>query len=153
MRFYTVHHRPGQDPAAADITMVPSGFSWMAALIAPGWLLWHRLWLGLGIYLAVAVCLSLVLDGIAIGETADLVIGGALAFLIGASAADFRRWTLARQGLPVQAVVTAASSHDAELRYRLAATAPPAMRRDPPAALPAGLAPAGSGFAVFPRLV
>jgi len=152
MRFYTVHHRPGQDPAAADITMVPSGFSWMAAMIAPGWLLWHRLWLGLGLYLAVAIALSLLLDGIAIGDAADLVIGAALAFLIGASAAEFRRWTLMRRGLPLQAVVAAANSQDAELRYRLSAAAPAPRAAAASMPLPSA-GTAAAGFTVFPRLV
>ena len=48
MRTYTIHERP--DPPAdrvdraESLVFVKDGFSWVAALFAPLWLLVHRLW-------------------------------------------------------------------------------------------------------------
>jgi hypothetical protein len=119
MRFFTVHERPGAKTAGGDdIMLIRSGFSWAAALLTPFWLIWHRLWLGLGLYLLLMLPLGVLLEMIDIADPADLLIGAAIAFLSGCSGADFRRWTLARNGWRLAAVVAANDAWEAELRYR-----------------------------------
>ncbi|HEX6959859.1 MAG TPA: DUF2628 domain-containing protein [Ferrovibrio sp.] len=116
MRFFTLHERPGNG-GEADLLAVPSGFSWWAALFPLFWLLWHRLWLGLALYVAFGLLLGLALDFGGIAEPAGTALGIAVSFLIGCMAADFRRWTYARRGWRMLAVVLAGSAAEAEARY------------------------------------
>jgi len=151
MRFFTVHERPGAKIAGGDdIVLICSGFSWSAALFTPIWLIWYRLWLGLALYLLLMLPLGLLLEMIDIADPADLLIGAAIAFLFGCSGADFRRWTLARRGWRLAAVVAAGDAWEAELRYRSLATSsqPPTMAPAMASALPMQ-----GSFDPLPRLV
>ena len=94
--------RGGRRRGPAGLALVPEGFSLPAALAPMLWLLWHRLWLALVLYLALAVLAGLLLPapyGPALAILAQLMIGF--------HAQDIRRWTLARHGRPVAAVVLA----------------------------------------------
>lgn len=158
MRFFTLHERPGNG-GEPDLLAVGSGFSWWAALFPLLWLLWHRLWLGLIAYIVGGFLLGVALDLGGIAEPAAMVIGVATSFLIGAMAADFRRWVYQRRGWRMLGVVLARDAAEAEERYmreRQAAHHPssPAAGGTPmrQAALP-GAVPARGGPEAFPRLV
>jgi hypothetical protein len=152
MRFFTVHERPGAKTAGGDdIVLIRSGFSWAAALLTPLWLIWHRLWLGLGLYLLLMLPLGVLLEMIDIADPADLAIGAAIAFLCGCSAADFRRWILARRGWRLAAVVAANDAWEAELRYRSLAYARPAATMA--SAMAVAAVPMQGSFDPLPRLV
>jgi hypothetical protein len=115
MRSFTVHATPPSSvPATRPARMpelVPEGFSLFAALLPPVWLLLHRQWLALVIYLAVAVLMTLLLP-----SAVQAVAMPALQLLIGLQAQDIRRWTLARRGWPVSGVVLARDAEAALLR-------------------------------------
>lgn len=155
MRFFTIHERPAR--SGSDLIAVASGFSWFAAILPLVWFLWHRLWLGLIAYFLFGTLLGLALELAGIAEPAGLVIAIAVSFLIGAMAADYRRWTYARHGWEARGVVLADSAWDAEQRYIRSldsrnsgrGTAPPSS----PAALPPAPFPPRGGNDAFPRLV
>ena len=134
MRFFTLHERPGKAGGDPQVVAVGSGFSWWAALFPPLWLLRHRLWLGLGGYLLLSVIWGIALELGDIAEPAATVLALALSFLIGAMAADYRRWTLGRRGWHLMGVLRAENATEAEERYiRGQAVAAPS-----PAGMPAG---------------
>ena len=150
MRFFTIHERPVS--RGSDLIAVASGFSWFAAILPLVWFLWHRLWLGLVAYFLLGSLLGLVLELAGIAEPAGLVIAVAVSFLIGAMAADYRRWTYARHGWALRGIVLADNAWDAEQRYirsqgRVAQPAPAPVAPPSAAAVPRG------GNDVFPRLV
>ena len=60
MPVYTVHGRVdmSDDRAADRFTFVRDGFHFWAFLLAPFWLLWHRLWLAFFGWLVLAVGVS-----------------------------------------------------------------------------------------------
>lgn len=150
MRFFTIHERPAR--SGSDLIAVASGFSWFAALLPLPWLLWHRLWLGLAAYFLLGSLLGLLLDLGGIAEPAGMVIAAAVSFLIGAMAADYRRWTYARHGWALRGIVLADNAWDAEQRYirsQVGRTAPLATAASP---LPNPAPPRG-GHDVIPRLV
>ncbi len=110
MRSFTVHAVPPVSvPATRPLPMpelVPEGFSLFAALLPPLWLLRHRQWLALVIFLSLAVPLWLLLPLALLP----------LHLLAGLQAQDIRRWTLARRGRPVTGVVLARDAEAALLR-------------------------------------
>lgn len=117
MRFFTLHERPGKAGGDPQVVAVGSGFSWWAALVPPLWLLRHRLWLGLIGYLLLSLVWGIALELGDIAEPAATVLALGLSFLIGAMAADYRRWTLARRGWRFMGVLRASDAREAEEYY------------------------------------
>src|SRR5690606_41641049 len=115
MRFFTIHERPA--PGGSDVIAVASGFSWFAAALPLIWFLWHRLWLGLIVYFVFGSLLGLALELAGIAAPAGMVIAVAVSFLIGAMAADYRRWTLAPHARALRGLVLPASARAAQQRY------------------------------------
>ena len=159
MRFFTIHERPAS--RGSDLIAVASGFSWFAAILPLVWFLWHRLWLGLVVYFVLGSLLGLALELAGIAEPAGLAIAIAVSFLIGAMAADYRRWTYARHGWVLREVVLADNAWDAEQRYIRSRSERNQGRIAQPASAPAvhaSVAPSSAlpprgGNDVFPRLV
>lgn len=122
MEVYTVHVKPGADPAQdherqAAAVFVPERFSFWAFVFQPFWALYHRLWL---VALGIVVGL-IVLDMIAVRLHLDagqaLVLQILFAIFIGAEAQNMRRWTLARRGYELREVVAGDNMDQAERRY------------------------------------
>jgi hypothetical protein len=117
MRVYTVHQNP--DPLAEDqIEFVKEGFSWPALLFSLFWLLYHRMWLVAGGYLAISIAiegLGAVLGG---GfELEFLFATTALGLVFAAEANDLRRWSLHRRGWTYVGVVSGRRRDEAERRF------------------------------------
>jgi hypothetical protein len=157
MRFYTIHERPAQKAGGdADVLAIASGFRWWAAIMPILWLLWHRLWLGVALYLLFSVALGIAFALGDIAEPAATAIGLAVSLLIGFGAADYWRWTLDRKGWRLVAVLRADAAIDAEDLYiRNRRTGSPAVpvtsvpQTFPPAMLPSS----ARGNEAFPRLL
>ncbi|MBE9604552.1 DUF2628 domain-containing protein [Acetobacteraceae bacterium H6797] len=101
----------GSPVAPGRVALVPEGFSFWAALLPPLWLLWHRQWLALALFLPVWVMLGMLLPR---GIEGWVML--ALHLLLGWHAQDIRRWTARRQGLAEIAVVAAPDEDAAMLR-------------------------------------
>jgi len=121
MSSYTVHEPPSPAGAAAPeperYVFVRDGFSFWAFLFGPLWMLRHRMWLVLALYVAGWVALELV---IALGGGLRSVIGLVgflIAFLVGLEAGTLRRFTLQRRGWNIVGIVTGEDREDAERRF------------------------------------
>lgn len=120
MTTFTLHlprdARPG-DPAALDeAELVKDTFSWGAFFFTFLWFFFHRLWLaGIGILLLV-LAFGIVLQLLQVHSTAATISVLLLQTLIGFEANSLRRWTLARRGLALADVVTAADRDEAEAK-------------------------------------
>lgn len=101
----------GRDLVGREPVLVPEGFSLLAALLPALWFLAQRMWLVLVLYLALVVLAGLLLPAVLLPW---LMV--ATQVLIGLQAQDLRRWSLARQGLPVAAVVLGDNADAALLR-------------------------------------
>jgi len=118
MAVFVVMEPPGASgtEAAAGAVLVRDAFSFLAFLLPPLWLLWHRLWIEAALAFAAGVALT------ALGETAGLgFTGAALSLLVslyvGLEGATLRLNALSRRGWREWGVVEAASLDEAEMRY------------------------------------
>src|SRR5271157_1981408 len=101
MSIYTVHVPPAgaqtSPPDPERFVFVRDGFSFWAFLLAPLWMLWHRLWLVFVAYCVLAIALQAALQAIGASFGMRLTAGALLALLVGLEAATLRRLTLARR--------------------------------------------------------
>jgi hypothetical protein len=97
MRIYTVHELAGAPADGKGVVFVREGFCVPALVFTVFWLAFERLWLALVIYVAAMIGVA-VLAYVIGNEDATLILTLALHVLLGVSAHDIRRWTLARNG-------------------------------------------------------
>ena len=145
MSIYTVHQPPlGSGATAAEpyrFVFVRDGFSWWAFLLTPLWMLRHRLWLALLIYLLVAAAVDVGLRALGVSIFMLVVVGLLISLLVGLEAGTLRRFKLARRHWRNVGVVTGDDLEDAERRFFDAWIRQAPARR--PAA-PSGAATSGS---------
>jgi Protein of unknown function (DUF2628) len=164
MPTYTVYAPPPRpDTAASDpqrFVFVRDGFYFWAFLLAPLWLLVHRLWLVLVLYVVVDAVSGTALVLLGAPWLAKSLVGLLIALLIGFEAATLWRWTLARRGWRMLGFAVGEDAEAAEWRFfaqwvkRTSATPPlppPPARPHTSAPVTRG-APSGSGvIGLFPE--
>ncbi len=118
MAIYVVMEPPAANEVEAveRAVMVRDGFAFLAFLLPPLWLLWHRLWIEAAFVIAASVALT------ALGETAGFgFIGAALSLLVslfvGLEGMALRVNALRRRGWREWGVVEARNAAAAEIRY------------------------------------
>lgn len=121
MSSYTVYQPPldaGAAPAEPHrFVFVRDGFSWWAFLFTPLWMLWHRLWLVLAIYLLVTASLDAGLRALGASMFTLVLVELLISLLVGFEAATLRRFKLARKHWRNIGVVTGDRVEDAERRF------------------------------------
>ncbi|WP_315836490.1 DUF2628 domain-containing protein [Bradyrhizobium prioriisuperbiae] len=120
MPVYTVHG-PVTAGGAAEATdrfvFVRDGFHVWAAVAAPLWLAFHRLWLALVGYLVLVVAVAAGLWALRLGSDVRFTVMLLIALLMGFEASSLRRWTLSRGKWRELDVVAARNSDEAERRF------------------------------------
>ena len=123
MSVYTVHQPPLDSGAAATepyrFVFVRDGFSWLAFLLTPLWLLRHRLWLALAIYVLVSAALDVGLRALGASVFVLVLAGLLISLLAGLEAGTLRRSKLARRHWRNIGVVTGDDVEDAERRFSM----------------------------------
>jgi hypothetical protein len=149
MPTFTVHappRREGEAPASPErFAFVRDGFHGWAFLVAPLWLIAHRLWLALALYVAVSAAVAAGLAFIGASYWVQGLAAFVIALLVGFEASSLRRWTLTRRGWLTLGFVVGEDQDGAEHRFfsqwaargqsaAPAPFAPPAapVRRGPP---------------------
>jgi Protein of unknown function (DUF2628) len=119
MSSYTVYQPPPGVAAAEPhrFVFVRDGFSWPAFLFTPLWMLWHRLWLVLAIYLVISAALDAGLRALGASLFTLVLVGLLISLLVGLEAASLRRFKLARRHWRNIGVVTGDDLEDAERRF------------------------------------
>jgi hypothetical protein len=152
MPVYTVHEPPRRDSDddmiahTARFRFVRDGFHFWAFLLAPFWMLRHRMWLEFIAYVLIVGGITFALSRLGLEETAGVWVALLLAILIGMEASSLRRWKLARRGFENLGVVVADDLEMAERRFFDRWTANPDAT--PPSATPPSAPfgrPAGAG--------
>jgi|SRR5579872_4057425 len=138
MAIFTVHQPPpraaGASPDPVRFVFVRDGFYVWAFLLTWLWMLWHRLWLVLLIYLVAMAGIEYGLHYLNVGPGGIAVALLLVSFLIGLEGSTLRRFTLARRGWRHVGVVEGGNLEAAERRFFDAWTRgrPP----EPPRAVP-----------------
>ena len=141
MPVYTVHEPPRPDEERDDdaiaqgarIVFVRDGFHFWAFLLAPLWMLRHRMWLELIAWLLLLAAITFALQALGVGEAAGFVVALLLALLVGMEASSLRRWKLSRRGFASLGVVVGDDLEEAERRFFDGWTAQSEPRTPPPA--------------------
>ncbi|PVB61979.1 DUF2628 domain-containing protein [Labrenzia sp. 011] len=104
------------DPRQSDrLAFVPDGFSFLAFLFPPVWLLVHRMWLILLGYLAVTLLIEVLAQ--TVGAAAMGLAALIVSILFALEAQALRRWSLERKGWRVVGLVEGDGKAEAELRF------------------------------------
>jgi hypothetical protein len=121
MPVYTVHEPPRRDDEllahTARFQFVRDGFHFWAFLLAPFWMLRHRLWLEFIAYILLIGGITFGLRRLGVAESAGGAVAFLLAILIGIEASSLRRWKLSRRGYENLGVVVADDQDIAERRF------------------------------------
>jgi len=144
MSIYTVHQPPLDSGAAAAepyrFVFVRDGFSWWAFLLTPFWMLGHRLWLELLIYLLISAAVDVGLRALGASVFTMVLAALSISLLAGLEAGTLRRFKLTRRHWRNIGVVTGDDLEDAERRFFDAWIRQTPARRpaSPPSAPPSG---------------
>ena len=121
MSIYSVHEPPPKadtgEPDPERFVFVRDGFSFWAFLLAPLWMLRHRMWLVFLGYVVVTVALQVGLRLIGASTTVIMVAGALVSLLIGFEAASLRRFTLWRRRWKNVGIVVGDDIESAERRF------------------------------------
>jgi len=121
MPTYTVHAPSSLMSDAASsperFMFVRDGFHFWAFVLAPLWLLLHRLWLALLIYVVGYGALSFGFAFARVSSSTQLIVGLLIALLMGFEASSIWRWTLNRRGWATLGFVVAEDDETAERRF------------------------------------
>ena len=116
MRVYTVHERPIPQGVDRDVVLIKEGFCWPAFFVTVLWALYHRLWLGVIVYLAAAAVLGVGIQAAGPDEVTETAVAVGFALVVGFEANDWRRRSLARRGYRLRGVAAGQNLEAAEQR-------------------------------------
>ena len=146
MTTFTVHEPPPRknEETASPVrfAFVRDGFYFWAFLLGPVWMLYHRLWLVLLMYLAGTTAIHVALWALGVSGLVKAVVSLLIALLVGFEAGTLRRWSLRRW--TNRGLVVAYNREAAEHRFfdRWSGSVPPAYQSaEPPASRPPGHVP------------
>jgi Protein of unknown function (DUF2628) len=121
MAVYTVHEPPlKRDQTAPDperFVFVRDGFAFWAFLLAPLWMLRHRLWLVFTCYIVLIIALQIGLRALGASPAVTVLVSLLIAWLVGLEAATLRRFTLARRGWKNVGIVVGDDRDAVERRF------------------------------------
>lgn len=138
MSVYTVHEPPLRaaeaSPDPERFVFVRDGFYFWAFLLTPLWMLWHRLWLVLLIYVVAVLAIENALYYAGVDAAGGYLVLLLLSLLAGLEASTLRRFRLARRGFRQVGIVGGSNAETAERRFFHAwADAAPGKSGKPPA--------------------
>ena len=121
MPTFTVHEPPPRKNESVSsperFVFVRDGFYFWAFVLAPIWLLVHRLWLALLGYVVLTGALNVALYLIGTPATVKFLASFLIALLVGFEAATLWRWTLTRRRWKAIGFVVGEDAEMAERRF------------------------------------
>ncbi len=106
MKIYTALLKSDAEPV-----LVREGFAWGALILGPLWLAAHRAWIAAAISLAAYILIVALVP-----EPASTILAIGLAFVLGFTGHDLRRWALEHRGYLLVHVIMAGNLDEAFTR-------------------------------------
>ncbi len=157
MPTYTVHAPPARqgDSQPERFAFLRDGFYFWAFIAPPLWLLVHRQWLALVMYIVIFAASIGGFVWLGLDTGAVVAVAFCMSLLVGFEAASLRRWTLRRRGWTTVGFVVGDDQDGAERRFfaRWAEPAPvPPVELTASAPPPRTTPPTGRGvIGLFPE--
>ena len=149
---------PSVSARAEQLDFVKDGISWPALIVPAFWLIYHRMWIELLVYLAAYAALGWAMSYSQNGADFLAWVGIALSLLFAFEANDLRRYALERKGYHQLGVAIGSSREAAELSFFRAwlpeqppSTRPPERTAKREAAVAAAPTEAEEVIGLFPR--
>jgi len=126
MPVFTVHEPPRREGDTNDdealahatrFTFVRDGFHVWAFLLAPLWMLRHRMWLEFIAFALLLAGITFALQGLNVTGSAGFWVLLLLGVLVGMEAPSLRRWKLSRRGFGNVGLVVGKNREEAERRF------------------------------------
>jgi hypothetical protein len=121
MAVFSIFEPPQSDLDARDhaakFQFVRDGFSWGAFVFGPLWMLRHRMWLSLFLYVLIVGGLMFAMTRVRLPDGAEAGALFAIAILLGLEAATLRRWKLLRGKWTDHGIVVSDDIETAERRF------------------------------------
>jgi hypothetical protein len=121
MSVYTVFEPPLRAREAVPdpnrFVFVREGFYFWAFALSPLWMLWHRMWLVLFLYIVIAAGIENATYFAGVGAAGVALIQLLLSILVGLEASTLRRFALQRRGFRNVGVVVGDDLESAEQRF------------------------------------
>jgi len=117
MRIFTVYRHPAPADPDQGVVFVKEGYAWWCLIAPVIWFAFHRLWLGIVLFLGIATGLAAGLQHLGYGTQIQAGVVALFQVLVAAHANDLRRSVLAAQGYVVDAIVAGRNEEEAEARY------------------------------------
>jgi hypothetical protein len=110
---------PPEEPIkrAERMVFVREGFSWMAFLFTPFWLLFNRMWLAFFLYVIAMMALSAAFVAADLDQHWLTIASLAVHLAIGFEAGSLRRWSLERRRWRMLGAVVGPSLFECERRF------------------------------------
>lgn len=137
MASYVVIKPPGLQGDAASVRFIRDGFSRLALVSPPVWMLVHRLWLHAVLFVIVATGLTVCADALG-AESAGIPVIIALNVLVALESGEIRQRHFLSKGWTIDAVIAADNLDQAEEIY-FSSAGRAANTQAPVASYPAGV--------------
>ena len=116
MALYSVHILGDSPQSAAEAAFVRQAFNWKAFFFGPLWLLVHRLWAGLALWVA-AFAILIAASPAVVSAGGGIFIALALQILLGLEANRLCEAKLAAQGYRLVEIISAPARDEAEIAF------------------------------------
>jgi len=121
MKIFSIHHKE-VDPAlilseGLETRFVKEGISWTALILAPVWLIFHRMWLVLLGMIVLYGIFGFAAKAIGLDSVTSLGLVLIVNIIMALEGNNLRRWTLERAGYQEIGVVTGRSLEHCERRF------------------------------------
>ncbi len=121
MLTFTVHEPPNPPADRVDraesLVFIKDGFSWIAAIFAPFWLLAHQLWWPLLAFVSLSGGFELIRRLAGLDQRWVGLAVLALCLLVGFEGDTLRRWALERRGWRTLGAVSGKTTAECERRF------------------------------------
>ncbi len=119
MGIYSVHIKgsPDEPSAFERAVFVREGFSWLAFLLGPFWLIWTRAWFVLLAWIMLQITLAYLVYAQILPIMTQSLVDFIVALALGFEASSVRRFALGRRGFQMIDLVHERQCADAERRF------------------------------------